>query len=177
MTITHEQTWKHDKPMYRDYEANIPAGPWDDEPDKAQWIDGDTDLDCLAVRNGHGAWCGYVGVPSTHPLHSKGNSGMDEDLPPLQVHGGITFTGSCNEEAPEGHGVCHIPLPGRDDNVWWIGFDTAHHWDTSPGLMATSKRIGIDSFLPDEHTSYKTLGYVQAECAQLAEQLKALANG
>ena len=36
--------------------------PWLDEPDKAQWIDKTSGLDCLIVRvKHHGALCGYVG--------------------------------------------------------------------------------------------------------------------
>lgn len=37
-------------------------GPWDGEPDKMQWTDPATGLDCLIVRNTLGALCGYVGV-------------------------------------------------------------------------------------------------------------------
>lgn len=42
-------------------------GPWDQEPDKVQWLDEATDLDALAVRNAGGGLCGYVGVPPGHP--------------------------------------------------------------------------------------------------------------
>ena len=44
--------------------TNWPSrGPWDNEPDKAQWIDEASGYDCLIVRGGGGALCGYVGVP------------------------------------------------------------------------------------------------------------------
>lgn len=42
-------------------------GPWQKEPDKAQWLDEATRLPCLAVRNNvSGTLCGYVGVPPGH---------------------------------------------------------------------------------------------------------------
>ena len=43
-------------------------GAWQDEPDKVQWIDEETGLDCLIVRNPGGALCGYVGVAEGHSL-------------------------------------------------------------------------------------------------------------
>lgn len=49
-------------------------GPWDDEPDKVQWVDEVAGLDCLIVRNRGGALCGYVGVPGGHPLFGVGYS-------------------------------------------------------------------------------------------------------
>lgn len=50
-------------------------GQWKDEPDKLQWIDEKTGLDCLIVRNPNALnLCGYVGVPKTHPLYKKGYS-------------------------------------------------------------------------------------------------------
>lgn len=45
-------------------------GPWCEEPaDKITWVDNKTGLDCLMVRGPMGSWCGYVGVPASHPLH------------------------------------------------------------------------------------------------------------
>lgn len=46
-------------------------GEWDIEPDKVQWIDDATGLDCLIVRNNTCLnLCGYVGIPKKHPLFS-----------------------------------------------------------------------------------------------------------
>lgn len=138
------------------------AGPWRDEPDKAQWVDEKTNLDCLIVRNRMGALCGYVGVPRTHKFY-----GHDYDSTPLEsihVHGSLTFASSCQEGAPEGQGVCHIPEPGRDGDVWWLGFDTAHAGDWAPSL----RRFGGEI--------YRTFDYVRAQCAHLAEQLAAAAG-
>ncbi len=46
-------------------------GPWQNEPDKMQWVDEATGLPCLIVRNRSGALCGYAGVPNTHPWYKK----------------------------------------------------------------------------------------------------------
>lgn len=66
-------------------------GPWQDEPDKRQWQDDATGLSCLIVRGPAGAWCGYVGVPETHPYFGADYS-SDVDM---DVHGGLTFAGKC----------------------------------------------------------------------------------
>jgi len=147
------KTWKH-----TDRIAPLPNGPWDDEPDKAQWVDEPSGLDCLIVRNRFGALCGYVGVGPDHPYHGKDYA----DLYDLDVHGGLTFAASCDEEAPEGHGICHIPEPGRPKNVWWLGFDCAHFTDLCPAAPHASETF------PEV---YRNFAYVQSECAALAVQL------
>lgn len=135
--------------------ASWGSGPWDGEPDKAQWIDAETDLDCLAVRHpSHGHWCGYVGVPPGHPLH-----GTEYETPAVDVHGALTFASACNEG--DKFGVCHVPESGRPAHVWWFGFDCAHLGDKSP---AYDRHSGIDI--------YRTLRYIKDECANLARQLK-----
>jgi hypothetical protein len=79
---------------YRDIvnKADWQRGPWDNEPDKIQWQDEATGLPCLIVRGPVGALCGYVGVPSGHPLHGK-----DYDDARVDVHGGLTFAHGCAE--------------------------------------------------------------------------------
>ena len=48
------------------------AGPWDDRARQGPVARRRaTDLDCLAVRNQHGSWCGYVGVAPGHPWHGR----------------------------------------------------------------------------------------------------------
>jgi hypothetical protein len=161
------------------------AGPWDDEPDKVQWIDEATGLDCLAVRNRHGSWCGYVGVPVGHRLH--GVRYQDLDFEP-EVHGGLTFSDKCMEGAPEGAGVCHVPEPGRPADIWWLGFDCGHFMDLSPGIDALLRQVRRDR-PPDPKLeelearmremdphglfadTYRDLAYVRAEVARLAEQV------
>lgn len=45
------------------------VGEWTREPDKVQWKDAATGLDCLILRGPIGALCGYVGVQASHPWH------------------------------------------------------------------------------------------------------------
>lgn len=144
-------------------------GPWVNEPDKAQWVDPATGLTCLAKRSGtSGSWCGYVGVHAGHLLHGQGYSDGAQNL---EVHGGLTYSGGCQEdERPIEQRVCHIPAPGEPDDMWWFGFDCAHYMDFSPAMAARMGSVGVPrGRLYDE--KYRTLAYVKAECAALAKQL------
>ena len=142
-------------------------GPWQTESDKLQWVDEATGLDCLLVRtpmSGH--LCGYVGVPEDHLLFGEDYDNVDVD-----VHGGLTFSGRCREGQEE-TGICHIPQPGRPDQVWWFGFDAAHAWDVRPEADALLASYGLSSFPHDPATEYRTVSYMQAECTRLAAQLQ-----
>lgn len=147
-----------------------PDGPWKNEPDKMQFTDPDTGLPCLVVRSPNsGALCGYVGVHETHPVFGKDYDDVD-----VEVHGGLTFASLCVDD-PERkeHGICHIVEPGEDDRVWWLGFDTAHGMDYMPAFtLRMEEKFGVSPF-PDPPSQYKTLDYVKAEVAHLAEQLAA----
>lgn len=173
--VLHEQRWTY-KTRFEGAGVEIDPGPWDDEPDKVQWVDADTGLDCLAVRNHLGAWCGYVGVPKGHRFH-----GLDHDKIEgyVSVHGGLTFADACDENAEEGHGICHIPLPGRPDDVWWLGFDCGHFMDLQPVFAARERKL-FGGGRPEAYgvaaPVYRTLDYVQAECAHLADQLSERSN-
>jgi len=133
-------------------------GPWANEPDRAEWEH--NGLPCITHRGGNGAWCGYVGVPPTHPLHGKRYGEVD-----LEVHGGLTYSDACH-----GH-ICHTPKPGEGDDVWWFGFDCAHAFDLCPTIDA-KMRDYIFHGIPEGH--YWTLEEVRAEVNQLADQLAAL---
>jgi hypothetical protein len=141
-------------------------GPWADEPDKMQWVDEATDLDCLIVRNHSGALCGYVGLPPGHPLHGKDYDDA-HDLADIDVHGGLTFADAC-KEGTDGRGICHVPAPGRPADVWWLGFDCAHLGDLVPRYAELWSGGGPEDV-------YRDIAYVQAECATLAGQLAAVA--
>lgn len=143
-----------------------PRGAWDDEPDKKQWADPTTGLPCLARRHERwGNWCGYVGVPKSHPLHGHTYDDLD-----LEVHGGLTFSAACGHGEDPARGICHVPDPDEPDDVWWFGFDCHHAWDYAPG-------VGVE--LPESlrrHTpegNYRDLAYVEAQIAGLAQQLAA----
>lgn len=158
-----------------------PDGPWMSEPDKVQWHDPITKLNCLAVRhpqNGH--WCGYVGVEPGHPDHGVPYQQVDDIY---RVHGGLTYSAACEQRVEEGVGVCHVPGPGESENIWWFGFDCMHAWDVSPGfeerMRSVDERVreamGTGFIALPEYAqfrrTYKDLNYVQIECTDLAHQL------
>lgn len=134
-------------------------GPWDTEPDRVDFRH--AGFACFLLRNHHGAWCGYVGVPSTHPAHGKNYDDVD-----VQCHGGLTYSAAC-----DGERICHMPQPGEPDDLWWFGFDCWHFRDASP-LRIESLASRCD--FPGR--SYRTLAYARGETESLAMQLKALSD-
>ncbi len=171
------------------------TGPWQDEPDKIQWVDRATDLDCLVVRNHAGNWCGYVGLPVTHPWHGKGYGASvldDQDGGDwensidamVEVHGGLTYSAFCQEHGDEASAICHVAGPGRPEPVWWFGFDAGHSGDFSPQMHASlcgmgktggyfgEYRVGV----PPYGEEYRTVAYVRGQVALLAAQLAAIAD-
>lgn len=154
--MTQEQTWTFP-------ERPTAPGPWQDEPDKIQWIDPATDLDCLISRGPSGALCGYVGVPPGHPWH-----GMDYDRIDVDVHGGLTYADACDEG---GH-ICHVPAPGRPKDVWWLGFDCAHAFDLCPRYEDLYKdRPWLSPVCTTPLGVYRDVAYVRAEVTGLARQV------
>lgn len=133
-------------------------GPWQSEPDRVEFHR--EGLACLLHRNHMGNWCGYVGVPLTHPAHGKHYGDVD-----VRVHGGLTYAAHCMENGP----ICHVPMPGEPDDLWWFGWDAGHGWDLSPGLRSTLRDVGIIRERQDE--VYRDLAYVRKETESLAEQL------
>lgn len=136
-----------------------PVGPWSEEADKMQWQDKATGLPCLIHRNYAGSLCGYVGVAAGHPYYKEyyGEANVEEKI---SVHGGLTYSGFCQDEKD---GICHIPEKGEPDKVWWFGFDCAHAGDLSPR---------IPTMMP--HETYKDVAYVKKEVGNLAKQLKGI---
>lgn len=144
-------------------------GPWQDEPDKVQWMDEQTGLPCLIVRApSTGALCGYVGVAHGHPAYLADYDSVEAD-----VHGGLTFAGPCQKGVPIESGVCHVPALGEVDDVWWLGFDCAHAFDVMPAMNALRATIWKDlPPLKEMRDVYRDIAYVKAEVAALAAQLK-----
>lgn len=151
--------------FYAAEKATWGDGPWIQEPDKVQWVDEQTGLDCLAVRNeSMGFWCGYVGVPELHPSFGKSYDDVE-----VEVHGGLTFADVCMEGSNAERGVCHVAEPGRPEHVWWLGFDTGHAWDLAPAYEMRYPSLR----LLRESRAYRDLNYVKTECRDLARQLAA----
>lgn len=148
---------------YPERRRRLVDGPWNEEPDKVQWVDDETNLDCLIVRSHGGHLCGYVGVPPGHPWYDVDYGNIE---PHPRIHGGLTYSNRCLEDEAEPT-ICHVPLPGRPDNVWWIGFDCAHVGDLSPRLLDPNHMWS--------HETYKDVAYVEREVTDLARQVKAAA--
>lgn len=89
------------------------------------------------VRSDH--YCAYVQLPWYHPAHGKGYG--EDELYDVEVHGGLTFAGTLN-----------------DDDYWWVGFDCAHSGDWTQ----LHPSLGAHRWTVDE---------VVAETQQLADQL------
>src|SRR6266851_982028 len=141
--------------------TNWLSGEWDNEPDLIEWRDEATGLACLIVRARFNL-CGYVGVPHRHPMFGKEYDSVD-----VEVHGGLTFGGSC-------HGrICHTPQAGEGE-VWWFGFDCAHAFDYSSGHYALTLRCKEGLFMPQAFESYRNVAYVTGEVTNLARQLAQL---
>lgn len=153
-----------------------PRGPWDDEPDKAQWRDQATGLPCLIHRGPSGALCGYVGVAADHPWH--GHDYRDDRLFAVEVHGGLTFSDGCQHGDDPSTGICHVPEPGEPDDVWWFGFDCAHFGDMSGMAWRTSdpESSFLHSIALSDGYRYRDVAYVRSECARLAAQIAAAAE-
>jgi hypothetical protein len=154
-------------------EARPPGvGPWNNEPDKVQWVDEETGYDCLILRHPlHGNLNGYVAVPVGHPAYGLGYEAVE-----VQVHGGLTFASFGDGEWVMADLLNRHPGPDRPTDVWWFGFDCHHAWDLAPTFAARMAELGVPEWpRPSGYEdTYKPLPYVVAECASLAKQLAAI---
>lgn len=142
----------------------VPKGPWTTEPNRINFKS--HGLDCMLVRHSRSLhWCGYVGVPASHP-----DFGKDWGDVAYRVHGGITYAKACQ------HHICHI-TDDPEDKTWWFGFDCAHAGDLSPTSIKWNeewakkweaehgrKPIGCND-------SYRDVAYVKRETQRLAKQV------
>jgi len=138
---------------------NFGPGPWQNEPDKFNWVDESTGLDCMIVRNlDLGNLCGYVGVP----LNSK-LAGIDYQELDIDIHGGLTYASNCQDL------ICHE----SNKEVYWFGFDCGHYGDLIPELLKYAKpdRDYLNLF---EYAIYRDFNYVKLQVTYLAQQLKTL---
>lgn len=146
-------------------------GPWDDEPDHLEWRH--AGFPCLIHRGPVGALCGYVGVPEDHPWYYEHYDTVQQTITPtLSMHGGLTYSRVCQG------GICHVPLPGEPEEVYWLGFDCSHSEDVTPGLESnfTPEYREKRRKLYGNSVRYRDIAYVQAETNRLAEQAKEAAD-
>ncbi len=139
--------------------TNWPGGAWRQEPDRLEFEH--AGFACLLHRGPIGQWCGYCGVPPSHPMYGKHYDDVAVD-----VHGGLTYSDRCQKEGP----ICHTPKPGEPDDLYWFGFDCAHLGDLAPGML----RVGGRMIYSDTGDIYRDLSYVRDETERLAEQLAAM---
>lgn len=155
--------------------------PWWTEDSKITFTS--DNLPCYMCRGPVGAWCGYVGVPKSHPWFGKTyrdtvkpTKDMLGPRDPLD-HGVldvfcVALSGVNPEEKleiglalrvhggitwSEDHKPCQKP-----DGFWWFGFDCAHAGDLCPSMAER---------YPPSTDVYRDQQYVVAECQSLAAQL------
>lgn len=136
-----------------------PSGPWMHEPDRV--VFSYAGFRCFILRAPTtGALCGYVAIPSHHPLY-----GLEQEDVELSVHGGLTFW------EVQGALVQDAALYSEED-VRWAGFDCSHFGDYSPGLF-TSRAHAQGYALPPPPSSYtyKDIDYVRREVCRLVDQI------
>ena len=168
-----------------DLKAKLPAGPWQTEPDRKEWVDKETGYPCRVIRMSSGALCGYVGLDNTHPLFELR---YNDDTPALE---GL-YKQKENKEVNmdkisilalfcatmETEGQCYKPeilievhgglsfsgyhKDNAENPYWWYGFDCSHSGDRSP----------VYEFSYDE--VYRDFAYTIEECRLLAQQLKTI---
>jgi len=144
-------------------------GEWQQEPDKKQWQDKETGYPCLIVRGPHGALCGYVGIPSTHPLYKKGYSEIEQEQESINVHGGLTYSDVCQHTDNPSLGICHLTT-AEEDKTWWLGFDAAHAGDYCPHY----ERFNLTEKYGTYMGVYRNVAYVTEQIEELAKQLYAI---
>lgn len=149
-------------------------GPWQDEPDQVVWVDEATDLDCMIRRGPPGGLCGYVGVPRTHPWYGAHYAALHPDVP---------FDLSWGAACDESNGICHEPEPGREHDLWWLGFAHGGTWDLCPRFDAYMRELCARKpelgpypweFSGTPPRTYKHLDYVRAEVRDLAQAAAAV---
>ena len=119
------------------------AGPWDDEPDRKEWVR--HGLVCLILRMPKGGHlCGYVGIPKGVRYDSNGL----EEI----AHGGLTYGGRLKP----GAGVCE-----EDCEYNWEGFDCHHAGDMAPYDVTRGLRW--------EGSTYRTMDYVEGIVNAMAD--------
>jgi hypothetical protein len=127
--------------------------PWLNELDKYE-------LDYMgykgyALRNNSlGCLCGYAVIDSTHPLYEQETS---NEVRNLNVHWGITYAN--NDLSFNG-----VALVSPEDNLWVLGFDTAHCDDLIPYMDQ-------NAYANPEELTYRDIEYVMNNIKKMIEQL------
>ncbi len=133
------------------------------------------------------SWCGYIGIPASHPWFGKDYSdpviapeGALERIVDVDQIGTINLLCASFSSIPAEnvyeivllvrcHGGLtwardHHALDGKRDGRWWFGFDCSHTGDYSPGLKQA----------PFEGDVYRDVAYVKAACEMACADLAAV---
>lgn len=182
--------------MYPLDKTKWPDGPWKTECDNAAW-DLPNGLHALIRRNPLGAWCGYVGVPPTHPWYGRNyttkaqaskemlerNVDTNElcvvTLLIASMRGDKMEEGLALNLAIRVHGgltfADHIQSKHQGKDGWWyFGFDCAHSNDYVPGMAQYPNSEITQMFkalLGNRTEVYRTEEFVRSEVAHLSEEL------
>ncbi|MGZ3349144.1 MAG: hypothetical protein ACXU89_09390 [Xanthobacteraceae bacterium] len=128
-----------------------PEGDWTTEPDREIFVTSEG-LDAAVLRHPSlGHLCGYVGVPPGHPLHGRAYDEVYDIIDP-EVHGGLTYSENGLEDL------------GENPAAWYFGFDCAHCYDVSPGMLKYGAHPAA---------TYRTFSYVKRQIAALSKQIAA----
>jgi hypothetical protein len=164
-------------------------GPWNNEADKVAWVDAETGLGCIMLRQEDGTISGYCGIGPDHPLF-----GFKADAVPIGistiVHGRVTYGKACEvnrfanvpsgEPRKERYAVCHTTRTRLvqdyrtvqttqdefHDDLWWLGFDTSHPGDLIPKKPRDRRKGDV----------YRDQEFVYENCIALARKLKSMAE-
>jgi hypothetical protein len=125
-----------------------------DEFDRIIWIY--RELPCLMLRGPLWHWCGYVGVPPTHP-----HAATDYDEVPVSVHGGLTYGEPADIYMSSIKHPNFIELLSKYNSYYIFGFDCAHFGDRLPN----------DKYCTNNYGEYRDERYAMNEVLSLADQL------
>jgi hypothetical protein len=182
--------------VYYNDRRPLADGPWKNERDKIAWIDAQTGLNCIILRQPEGHFAGFVAVGADHPLH-----GFRYDAVPGHITQGMhnpLFHSAACEWADERVSICHVPQGAQTtpsmrahkqgqtaksinanpidngsteqqhDNAWWFGFEC----DGPQDLIPTPRRRG-NRLTEERGQVYRGEAFVYAEVTSLAGRLKA----
>lgn len=145
----------HNKKMF-------PKGDWLKEPDICQWEY--NNFACLALRDmSLGIWKGFVGLDTTHKLYSKSLEDLikTDDIIEIcfSVHGGLCSAGPLISK-----------YKSYNNNLWWLGIETATGGDLMPLLKLDMENPDIARTLGTQ--TYKGLSFIRRETNKLARCIK-----
>lgn len=132
-------------------------GPWQAEPDR-EYLRLVGDRFGFLIRDPEsGAWCGYIGLETGHPL-----VGVSADLAlgVLFAHGGIAYAGP------------PIGTHDEDPGVYWLGFRCDWLLDLTPAKAAAADAAGTER----PPVEYRSLGYARRQLRELGNQVEEFAR-